>query len=143
VRDVGSALYAPLKRIWKVFPMPSISATVWYFREFAVSGKIPCYPSISLSTPGDGMSMCPPPFLWHTTTNQCWPGILRLISQIASGRRGIGMLEIWGKLTVRPNLCYFATWEKNCLREEDRLGDFTRPNWLQNLVGPETAMDAA
>jgi len=37
------------------------------------------------------------------------------------------MLEIWGKLTFRPNLCYFATCEKNLPREEDRLGDFTRP----------------
>ena len=30
------------------------------------------------------------------------------------------MPKIWGKLTFRPNLCYFATFEKNWLREEDR-----------------------
>jgi hypothetical protein len=59
------------------------------------------------------------------------------------GRRGIGMLEIWGKLTFRPNFCYSATCEKNWLREEDRLGDFTRAKRLQNLVGTEIAMDAA
>ena len=53
------------------------------------------------------------------------------------------MPEIWGKLTFRPNLRYFATCEKNWLREEDRLGDFTRPKRLQNLVGTEIAMDAA
>ena len=66
------------------------------------------------------------PFPWLTITVRCWPGVLRLTSQIASGRRGIGRLEIWGKLTFRPNLCYFSTSEKNWLREEDRLGDFTR-----------------
>ena len=87
--------------------------------------------------------MWPPPFLWLTTTDQCWPGVLRLPSQLASGRRGIGMLEIWGKLIFRPNLCYFVIFEKNWLREEARLGDFTRPKRLQNLVGTETAMDAA
>jgi hypothetical protein len=93
--------------------------------------------------PGYGMSMWPPPFLWHTTTDQCWPGVLRLPSLLASGRRGIGMPEIWGKLTFRPNLCYFSTCEKNWLREDDRLGDFTRAKRLQNLVGTEIAMDAA
>lgn len=36
------------------------------------------------------------------------------------------MPKIWRKLTLRPNLCCSATSEKNCLREEDRLGDFTR-----------------
>ena len=36
------------------------------------------------------------------------------------------MPKIWRKLTLRPNLCYSATSEKNWLREEDRLGDFTR-----------------
>jgi hypothetical protein len=87
------------------------------------------------------MSMWPPPFLWHTIIGQCWPGVLRLPSQLASGRQGIGMLEIWGKLTFRPNLCYFATCEKNWPREEDRLGDFARPKRPQNLVG--TAMYAA
>ena len=87
--------------------------------------------------------MWPPPFLWHTTTDQCWPGVLRLPSLLASGPRGIGMPEIWGKLTFRPNLCYFATCEKNWLREEDRLGDFTRAKRLQDLVVTETAMDAA
>ena len=46
-----------------------------------------------------------------------WPGVLRLPSQLTSGRRGLGMPEIWGKLTFRPNLCYFATCEKNWLRE--------------------------
>ncbi len=45
------------------------------------------------------------------------------------------MPEIWGKLTFRPNLCYFSTCEKIWLREEDRLGDFTRAKRLQNLVG--------
>ncbi len=89
------------------------------------------------------MFMWPPPFLWHTTTNQCWPGILRIPSQIASGRRGIGMPEIWGKLTFRPNSCYFSICEKNWLQEEDRLGDFTWPKRLQNLVETEIAVDAA
>jgi hypothetical protein len=36
------------------------------------------------------------------------------------------MPEIWGKLTFRPNLCYFSTCEKNWLREEDSLGDFSQ-----------------
>jgi hypothetical protein len=51
---------------------------------------------------------------------RCWPGALKLPSQIASGYRGIDLPEIWGKLTFRPNLCYFSTCEKNWLREEDR-----------------------
>ena len=71
------------------------------------------------------------PFPWRTTTGRCLPGILRLISQMASGRRGIFMPELCGKLTFRPNLCYFATCEKNWLREEDCLGDFTRAKRLQ------------
>ena len=70
--------------------------------------------------------MCPRPFPWLTITGRCWPGAYRLPSQIASGRRGIGMRKIWKKVTLRPNLCYSATSEKNWLREEDRLGDFTR-----------------
>ena len=45
------------------------------------------------------------------------------------------MREIRGKLTVRPNLCYFSTCEKNWLRDEDCLGDFTKAKRLQNLVG--------
>ena len=44
---------------------------------------------------------------------------------------------------IAPNLCYFSTCEKNWLREEDRLGDFTRPKRLQNLVGTELAIYAA
>jgi len=53
------------------------------------------------------------------------------------------MPRIWGKLTFRLNLGYSVTREKNWLREEDRLGDFTRPKRLQNLVGTEIALDAA
>ena len=45
------------------------------------------------------------------------------------------MPEIWGKLTFRPNLRYQALDEKIWLREENRLGDFTRAKRLQNLVG--------
>jgi hypothetical protein len=52
------------------------------------------------------------------------------------------MREIWGKLTVSPNLCYFATCKKNWLREEDRFGDFTRAKGLQNLVCKEAAKAA-
>jgi hypothetical protein len=59
------------------------------------------------------------------------------------GRRWRGMPEIWGKLTLRPNLCYFFLCEKNWLREEDRLGDFARAKRLQNLVGTEIALEAA
>ena len=47
------------------------------------------------------MSMWPQLFLWHTTTDRCWPGVLRLPSQLASGCRGVGMPEIWEKLTFR------------------------------------------
>jgi hypothetical protein len=81
--------------------------------------------------------------LWRITTGWYWPGVHRLPSQIASVRLGIGMPEIWGKLTFRPNFCYFATCEKNWPREEDPLGDFARLKRLQNLVGTEIAMDAA
>jgi hypothetical protein len=34
------------------------------------------------------------------------------------------------KLTSRSDLCYLSTLEKNWLREEDRLGNFTRPKSL-------------
>jgi len=44
----------------------------------------------------------------------------------------IGMREILGKLTFRPNLCYYASCEKNWLREEDRLGDFIGQRASQN-----------
>lgn len=89
------------------------------------------------------MSMWPQLFLYRTIIWRRWVGVLRLPSLLASGRRGIGMPEIWGKLTFRPNLCYFSTCEKNWLREEDRLGDFTRPKRRQNLIGTEIAMNAA
>ena len=92
---------------------------------------------------GGGMSMWPPPFLWLTTTDPCWPGVHRLPSQLASGRPGIGMPEVWGKFTFGPNLRYHTLDEKNWLREEDRLGDFSRAKRLQNLVGTEIAMYAA
>jgi len=109
--------------------------------------QVSCYPSISLSTPifmpGEGMCMGPRFFHWSTITGRCLPGALRLPCQIASGRRGIDLPEIWGKLTFRPNLCYSATCEKNWPREEDRLGDFTRAKRLQNLLGTETDRDAA
>jgi hypothetical protein len=75
--------------------------------------------------------MWPPPSLYFTTTGRCLPGVLRLISQMASGRRGIFMPELCGKLTFRLNWRYHALYEKIWLREEDRLGDFTRPKRLQ------------
>jgi hypothetical protein len=81
------------------------------------------------------MRMWPLLFLWHPTTDQCRPGVLRLISQIASGRRGICILELWGKLTFRSNLRYHAPGEKNWLREEDCLEDITRVKRFQNLIG--------
>jgi hypothetical protein len=31
-----------------------------------------------LIMPGDGMSMWPPPFLWHTIIGRCWPGVLKV-----------------------------------------------------------------
>ena len=71
--------------------------------------------------PGDGMSMWPRLFLWLIIIERYWPGVHRLPSQLASGRPGIGMPEIWGKLTFRPNLRYHTLDEKNWLREEDRL----------------------
>jgi hypothetical protein len=44
---------------------------------------------------------------------------------MASDRRGIFIPELCGKLAFRLNLRYHALYEKMCLREEDRLGDFT------------------
>ena len=41
--------------------------------------------------PGGGMSMWPALSLYLTTTGRYWSGVLRLPSQLASGRRGIGM----------------------------------------------------
>ncbi len=48
-----------------------------------------------------------------------------------------------GAFTFLRYLRYHAVHEKILLREEDRLGDFTRPKRLQNLVGTEIAMNAA
>ena len=62
-------------------------------------------------------------------SGQRWPGGLGLTSQIATGRRGIGMPGIWGKLTLRLKLCYF------------RFGRFSpgqeapKPRWDRNSYG--------
>ena len=102
------------------------------------------FASWPISTPGDGMSMWPPPFLWLTTTDQCWPGVLRFLSQLACGRRGIGIPEIWGKLTFRPGLCYFT------IHDMGRSVSVNRTVW-ESLLGlrcpkrfaaTETTMDA-
>ena len=93
--------------------------------------------------PGSGICMWPPLSLWLTIIGRCNAGVLRLISQIESGRRGIRMPELWGKLTFPQNLRCHALDEIIWLREEDRLGDFTRATRLQNHVGTKKiAMDA-
>jgi hypothetical protein len=84
-----------------------------------------------LTTPGGGMSKWLRPFPCPIITGRCWLGFLRLTSRIASVRRGIGMPEIWKKLTLRPDLRYFASCEKDWLREVVRLGDFTRSQRLK------------
>ena len=71
--------------------------------------------------PGDGMSMWPRLFLWLIIIEHYWLGVHRLPSQLAWGRPGIGMPEIWGKLTFHPKLSYLTLDEKISLREEDRL----------------------
>jgi len=68
---------------------------------------------------------------WFTITERYWLGVLSLTSQIASVRRVIGMPEIWKKLTLRPDLCYFSACGKDWFRENDRCEDFTRSKGLQ------------
>jgi hypothetical protein len=58
-------------------------------------------------------------------------GLLAIQDYAAS----IGMPEIWGKLTFRLNLRYHALDEKIWLREEDRLGAFTRAKRPQTSLG--------
>jgi hypothetical protein len=65
----------------------------------------------------------------------CLPGVLKIISQIASGRRGICTPGLREKLTFRPNWRDYTLDEKIWLREADRWGDFTRAKRLANLVG--------
>ena len=45
--------------------------------------------------------------------------------------------------TFVVKLCYHAACEKKWLREEDRLGEFSRAQRLHNLAGAELSMDAA
>ena len=65
--------------------------------------QVTCYSLVHLPK-GTGLRMSPQPSLWLTTTDLGWDVVFRLISQIASGRRGICLLELWGKLTFRLNL---------------------------------------
>ena len=44
-----------------------------------------------LTTPGGGMSMWPPLFLWLIIIEQCWPGVLKLYRSEVPGIRGAGM----------------------------------------------------
>ena len=53
------------------------------------------------------------------------------------------MVGWWINLYSHNALGYRGFSAKNWLREEARMGDFTRPKRLQNLVGTEIALDAA
>jgi len=53
------------------------------------------------------------------------------------------MPELWGKLTFRLNLRYHALYEKIWLREEDRLGDFTRHRGPKNHFSTAVTQIAA
>ncbi len=63
------------------------------------------------------MSMWPPPFLWHTTTDRCWPGVLKLHSSEVSWFWGVGMLNFLKKLLFQANLCYHGVDERIRLQE--------------------------
>jgi hypothetical protein len=83
------------------------------------------FPSISPLPGGFGLGLIGFPARWH------------LVAQ------GLVCPRSGKKLTFRPNLCNIFPLEKNWLREEDRLGEFTRPKRLQNLVRTEIAKHAA
>jgi hypothetical protein len=68
--------------------------------------------------------MWPPLFLWLTIIAWCYAEVLRLISQIVSGRRGIGMPKIQGKNIFQANLCYHAVDKRIRLQEQKLLGIF-------------------
>ena len=48
-----------------------------------------------------------------------------------SNRPGIGIPKFRGKLNFHPNLCYHATCVKDWLRNDDRLGAFSRSKRLK------------
>jgi hypothetical protein len=58
---------------------------------------------------GDGMSMCPPPFLWLTTTDQCWPGVLKLHSSEVSWFWGCGILKLLKKYFFKETFAILAS----------------------------------
>jgi hypothetical protein len=47
--------------------------------------------------------MWPPPFLWHTTTGQCWPGVLKLYNKRCLGSKGEVARNSKGKYFFRES----------------------------------------
>lgn len=71
-----------------------------------------------LTTPGDGMSMWPPLFPRHTTTDQCWSEVHRPEINEMSVYRWNGMPKFCKKLKYQEILSYHVSHEKGCLRKE-------------------------
>jgi len=69
-----------------------------------------------------------------TSEGDCLGAKLRPASQRASGHLWIGMPEIWKKLTLITELCYFCLYGKDCLGEADRLRVFPRSKGLRKPV---------
>jgi len=77
---------------------------------------------------------CFHPLFSFTSEGDCLGAKLRPASQRASGHLGIGMPEIWKKLTLITELCYFCLYGKDCLGEADRLRVFPRSKGLRKPV---------
>ena len=88
--------------------------------------------------PSGGMCMWPPPFPWRTTTDQCWPGVLRLTQPDSIWSPRDWYARNLGKIDFPPQFVLFCH-----LREElaSRRGSFGRfysakeapkPRWDRN-----------
>ena len=78
--------------------------------------------------------MRPRLFPYRTIIRRCWPGALRLPSQIASDRRGIGMPIIQGKSIFSRKLVLSWRRREDSGSEQKLWGIFLRERGTKNLL---------
>lgn len=81
---------------------------------------------------------------WEITIDQCWPGVLRLISQIPSGRRWISARTL-RKIDFPPKVTLSCPRRENMASRRRPFGRFysgkeaPKPRWDKNSYGFGTA----
>lgn len=69
--------------------------------------------------------MWPQPFLWLTTTDQCWPLVLKLHSRDMSGFLRVWYALSYGEqLLFQRNFCYHTIWERIRVQKQKLWGIF-------------------